>query len=165
MGDEVDTLQIIECKALGKAITPYTPFRQNKTIQLKFDWQNNGDQKIYIQGEEGKCPACSKVEHHLHYAVKCNNSRIKIKRKELFNQISKALQKLDTYYDGIIASIQISIEKECKTASSAIQYPNAYTDELLLQALVSQQQIVTNAFCVFCSTFGSISQYYFYNVF
>ena len=57
----------IQWNALGEALNSYTAHRQRKTIQMMYEWQNDGLQKMKFDGDNGKCPACSATETSLHH--------------------------------------------------------------------------------------------------
>ena len=77
--DEV--MQDIHWSGIGKALKSYTSFQRRKITQMMYEWQNDGTQKIKINREDGKCPACSEAETHLHH-IYCQDNQMKMERKK-----------------------------------------------------------------------------------
>ena len=77
--DEV--MQDIHWSGIGKALKSYTSFQRRKITQMMYEWQNNGTQKMKINREDGKCPACSEAETHLHH-IYCQDNQMKMERKK-----------------------------------------------------------------------------------
>ena len=139
-GWERDLMESITWDALGASMKSYTAFKKKKIIQLLYDWQNDGVQKMKFHNDTGECPACSCYKDNLHY-LSCEDKRMIEKRKSCLQQLGKELLKVNTS-PGIVAATKQIVQVGCKTAAMNLKEQNAYSDVLLLQAVQEQHKYV-----------------------
>ena len=136
---EAEEIDSIDWKALGQAMKSYTQFQRSKTIQLMYNWQNDGAQKDLFQHEEGKCPGCEDYESHMHYLI-CPNSKMKEARKEAIRSLSAGLHAINTY-PGCIVIIQHGLLNSFKEAVQRSGIPSLYKEVLLHEAASNQDKL------------------------
>ena len=114
----------------------YSAYKQNKTIQLLYNWQNDGSQKQKISDEDGKCPCCDEIETHMHY-LKCTNNELNTAKKNALNMLKSHLQKLQTY-PGIISATTRILTEGCEDTVQSMGIPRRHIDVLLLRTVQRQ---------------------------
>lgn len=138
-----ETMADIQWKALGEVLKAYSAHRQRKTIQMMYEWQNDGMQKMKIDGDDGKCPACEETETTLHH-VYCLDEKMMTERKKQMSIMQKTMKKFNTY-PGIISTIQQLLCQDQKEVIETFPLPSTYTDQLLLEAATMQHKLGCHA--------------------
>ena len=140
---EEEQLQTINWESLGKVMRTYSQFQRNKIIQLMYDWQNDGSQKVKFAQTNGKCPGCEQHETHLHF-VSCPHKKMIDARKRALNALSVGLRSINTY-PGSIALITNGLCTNFEEAMKSIGIPKSYKDVLLLEAAMKQHDLENHA--------------------
>ena len=138
-GLEPEVVQLIDWYTIGEVLKTYTPFRQKKTVQMIYDWQNDGSQKQKILHGEGQCPACGEEESHLHY-VTCTDKAMTIERQKQLKIFSNTLLKHHTC-PAIIAVLQKLLQGKYDVVHRALLQPCHEYEIVILEAVSLQQQI------------------------
>lgn len=75
--------ELIDWGALEKALKKYSEYKKSKIVQLMYNWQNDGQQKVlHHESENGECPSkCGEFESHNHY-LHCKNEKMCEARSE-----------------------------------------------------------------------------------